>query len=122
MERKERTTVTPEIIEAVKRYKNRGDLTHKEIGLLTGVSETSVARIVNGDYDEKTVKEVVITMTLEQFTTLVNCENIVKEMMSISLLSDNAENMLYFPRTTHHIIERYFPEVVAARLKELQYK
>lgn len=121
-----RTKVTPEVVQKVKKYlydEKYLSLTLEEIASLTGTSPTTVHRIKTGEYDiQQTELKNVVAAQIEynELHHLFECEAIVKELLEISILSDVDEDTLYFPRKTSHIIiNRHVPDMVAARLEYL---
>lgn len=127
------TRITPQIVEKVRKYldDDRG-FSKVEIAKLVGISDNSVQRIVQGYYDQSVEKpyakqsvdsELQGNITLipyEKLEYLMKCEMFIEEMFSVSVLSDKAENELYFPRHyTFSMCERYFPNKTHERVQEL---
>ncbi len=118
------TTVTPQIVQQVKRYLTDPKytaLSYQEIAALTGTSQTTVSRIKNGDYDHLLEQQVVeAKIEYEELKHLFACEQIVKDLLAASKLSDTAENELYFPRhIAHATLQKYVPTMVQERLDYL---
>jgi hypothetical protein len=124
MARKQYTSVTPDVVQAVKRYLSDPKyqaLTVTEIGMMTGISATSVSRISNGEYDHLLEQQKVsASIDLLELQHLFACEQIVKDMIACSKLDDTQEDSLYFPRhKADAIVKKYVPDMVQERLEYL---
>ena len=124
MAKKAYTTTTPQIVQQVKRYLTDPKytaLSHREIAALTGTSETTINRIKNGYYDHILNQQVVeAKIEYEELKHLFACEQIVKDLLAASKLSDTTENELYFPRhIAHTILQKHVPDLVQERLDYL---
>lgn len=117
------TIITPQIVEKVRRYLDdeRG-FSKKEVARLVGISDHSVARIVQGYYDQPVEKhkakqsvdsELQGNITLipyEKLEYLMKCEAFIDELFDTVVLSDKNEDEVYFPRHyTSSMLNRYFP-------------
>ena len=117
--------VTKEIVVTVKAYlKDHPNLTHLEVGKLTGVSGSTVSRIRNGQYDyliDAQEQAVTTSIPYEEFRRLLVCEAVVKDILNGSILSENENNMLYLSFTRlNKILNRHIPELVETRLSALK--
>jgi hypothetical protein len=125
------TPITAETVMSVKKYLNDPkyeSLTDKEVAMLTNLSVASIGRIKQGNYDHllnpapSTLTQNVVHATIEyaELQHLFACEQIVKDILEISKLSDVGEDELYFPRrATHNILKKYVPGLVEERLHYL---
>ncbi len=117
------TIITPQIVEKVRRYLNddRG-FSKKEVARLVGISDHSVARIVQGYYDQPVEKPRatqsvdselhgnITQIPYEKLEYLIKCETFVDELFDTVVLSDKNEDEVYFPRHyTSNMLNRYFP-------------
>lgn len=118
------TKITPQIVEKVRKYldDDRG-FSKLEVARLVGISDHSVARIVQGYYDQPVEKPKAIqsidselqgNITLipyEKLEYLIKCEAFVDELFDTVVLSDKNEDEVYFPRhITSNMLNRYFPD------------
>ena len=117
------TIITPQIVEKVRKYldDDRG-FSKKEVARLVGISDHSVARIVQGYYDQPVEKPKakqsvdsefhgnVTQIPYEKLEYLIKCETFVDELFDTVVLSDKNEDEVYFPRRyTSNMLNRYFP-------------
>jgi len=124
MPRRTGITVSPQVITQVKTYltdSKYSALRLQEIAALAGVSQATVSRIKNGDYDFLLDQQVVTAkIEYEELKHLFACEQIVKDLLAASKLSDTAEDELYFPRhIAHATLQKYVPDMVQERLEYL---
>jgi transcriptional regulator with XRE-family HTH domain len=124
MPRRAGTIVTPQVITQIKNYltdPKYSALCFQEIAALAGVSQATVSRIKNGDYDYLLDQQVVTAkIEYEELKHLFACEQIVKDLLAASKLSDTAEDELYFPRhIAHATLQKYVPDMVQERLEYL---
>lgn len=124
MPRRAGTIVNPQVITQVKNYltdPKYSALCFQEIAALAGVSQATVSRIKNGDYDYLLDQQVVTAkIEYEELKHLLACEQIVKDLLAASKLSDTAEDELYFPRhIAHATLQKYVPDMVQERLEYL---
>ena len=132
------TKVTPAIIKKVEEYRAdpRG-FKNIEICRLVGISEHSLKRIIQGYYDQP-VEEPPVTQQIDsspspdgktyteipfdELDTMMRCKMFVEELFEIAIISDKAENELYFPRhQLANMCNRYFPKDVEETLRNLRY-
>ena len=130
--RKTHTKITVEIINTVNKYledPKYKELTDAEIATLTGISLASLGRIKHGDYDHllkpneptKTNDVVHATIDYTELQHLFACEQLVKEMLDTTKLSDLGDDELYFPRRIlNNICRRFIPDLVEERLEYLK--
>lgn len=129
-ERKPRTQVTAELLQIIQRYLNDPkykNLTDQEVAMLSNVSLATIGRVKHGDYDyllnpNPPLPQNVVhaTIEFEQLQHLFSCEQLVKDLLEVSKLSDLGEDELYFPRRiTHSIFKKHVPDLVAKRLEYL---
>lgn len=127
------TIITPQIVEKVRKYLDdeRG-FSKKEVARLVGISDHSVARIVQGYYDQPVEKpeakqsvdsELQGNITLipyEKLEYLMKCEMFVDELFESAIASDKDEGELYFPRhNTNNMCSRYFPNLFSKHLRRV---
>jgi hypothetical protein len=120
------TVITPQIVDKVRKYlaDDRG-FSKAEVARLVGISDHSVQRIVQGYYDQSVEKpkatqavdsepqgnKHITEIPFEKLEYLMKCEMFIEELFSVAVLSDKAEEELYFPRRyTNSMCTRYFPE------------
>ena len=130
--RKGYTKITVEIIQTVNRYledPKYKELTDTEIATLANISLASLGRIKHGDYDhllkpnEPTPTHEVVHATIDysELQHLFACEQLVKDMLDVTKLSDLGEDELYFPRRIlNNLCKKYVPELTAERLEYLR--
>lgn len=101
-------------------------LTHAELGLLCGVSSSTISRVKAGKYDHllKEVEDSKDSTTLIPYDTLkhlVSCEYAINAILANCVLSKDRENVLFIPFTVvHGILKAYLPDEVNNRLQTLQ--
>lgn len=129
---KAHTTVTPELIKKAKKYLTdpmyKG-LSKAEVARLLNIAPSTLYRIEHGGYDnpkpvvkptEQNNSIVSAHIEFAELQHLFACEQIVKEMLDCSKLSDTQEDALYFPRNcADTIFKRHVPELVQERLDYL---
>lgn len=130
--RKSHTKITAEIIQTVNKYledPKYKNLTDAEIATLTHISLASLGRIKHGDYDhllkpnEPTPLHDVVHATIDysELQHLFACEQLVKDMLDVTKLSDLGEDELYFPRRIlNNLFKKYVPDLAAERLEYLK--
>ena len=131
------TKITPQIIEKVEKYREdaRG-FSNIEICRLVGISEHSLKRIIQGYYDQpvetppatqqidsspsphgKNVTEI----PFEELEVMMKCKMFIEELFSMAILSDKADDELYFPRHyVSNMCNRYFPDLTQETLDRLK--
>lgn len=127
------TIITPQIVKKVKDYleDDRG-FSKKEVARLVGISDHSVARIVQGYYDQPVEKpsakqsvdsELQGNITLipyEKLEYLMKCEVFINELFESAISSDKDEGELYFPRhNLNNMCSRYFPNLFSKHLRRV---
>jgi hypothetical protein len=133
-EKIKRRRVSPEKVKEVKSYLSDvkyENLTFVEIGKLCDVSNSTVTRINNGDYDdllvvnstksEETSESATTIIPLDDLRRLVACEYIVDAILRQTRLSDKYDNTLFIHAgALHGILRAYLPEDVEDRLETLK--
>lgn len=123
--------VTVDVLERTRQYLNNPkyeSLTDRELATLIGISYTTLGRIKHGDYDhllepkqpELTHNVVHATIEYAELQHLFACEQLVKDLLEVTKISDLYENELYFPgHITNNLFKKHLPHLVEARLEKL---
>lgn len=133
------TKITPQIVAKAKKYLDdpRG-FKKIEICRLLEIGENSLNRIIQGYYDQPPAQQNketqmvdsspspdgknVTEIPFEDLETMMRCRMFVEELFEIAIISDKAEDELYFPRhKLANMCNRYFPQDVEETLKKLRY-
>lgn len=121
--------MTKEIVKKVFGYKTDAkynQLSNKEIGLLRGLTESTVDKICTGGYNHLLVGSdagngATTIIPLEDLKHLLACEYAISALLKMCKLSNNIDGALFIDfKATFSILRAYLPEEVNKRLEELQ--
>ena len=107
-----------ETIAEVKKYAEKyPDLTQADLGRFLGIGQSTVSRILNGEYDDKPPIETQIPY--EKFSKLLACEAAIEEMLFVTKKANTGENVLFIDyHVFSDILERFLPEEYEEQIKQ----
>lgn len=132
------TRITPEVVAKAKRYlaDDRG-FSKAEVARLVGIGDNSLNRIIQGYYDPPVEEPEdtqqmdsspsphgnnVTEIPFEELEVMMKCKMFIEELFGMAILSDKADDELYFPRHyVSNMCSRYFPDVTQETLERLKY-
>ena len=111
--------ITREIVAEVKKYaKKYPDLAQADVAKILGIGQSTVSKILNGYYDEKSPIETRIPY--EKFSKLLACEAAIKELFFDTKKANAGENVLFIDyHVFSNILERFLPEEYEKQIKQI---
>lgn len=128
---KQYTRVTAEMVRTARQYKDDPrKFTKAEIAAMSGTSLSTLARILNGEYDYllEPVEPVhtdgqPTVVPFSEIRHMMACENVVKLLLETAALSDQDATKLFVSAgQVRKALELFVPQEVEARVEELTYE